>query len=93
MLPRAKSHTPVLVLGPVGVAVEVVHAVPARVLEQFDEKERAFHVFAAEAKVLIEAAGLLRVEVDVKELSRLERLTPRHERSPIPPSCRARLRG
>ena len=38
-----------LVLGAVGVAVEVAHAVPARVLEQLDREEGAFLVLAGEA--------------------------------------------
>ena len=40
MLPRAKSHTPCFVFGAVGVAVEVPHAGPLRVLEQLHEEER-----------------------------------------------------
>ncbi len=58
-----------VVFGAIGVAVEVPHAGPARVLEQFHEKERAFHVLAGEAQVLVESARLLGVEVDVKELA------------------------
>src|SRR5262249_32765097 len=63
-----------LVFRAIGVAVEVSHATPLRVLEQLHEEERAFDVLTAEAKVLIEAPRLLRVEVDVEELVRLERL-------------------
>ena len=74
MLPRAKSHTPCVVFGAVGVAVEVPHAGPLRVLEQLHEEERALHVLAAEAQVLVEAARLLGVQVDVEELAGFQRL-------------------
>src|SRR5690349_901930 len=55
-----------LVFGSIRVTVEVSHARPARVLEQLDEEERPLGVLAAEPEVLVEAAGLLRVQVDVK---------------------------
>ena len=93
MLPQAKSHTPCFVLGAVRVAVEVAHARPLRVLEQLHEEERALLIFAAEAQVLVVAARLLPVEVDVEELARLERLRRRRARSRGRPSARARPRG
>src|SRR3954464_1378230 len=65
---------PLLIFRAVRVAVEVPHAGPLRVLEQLDEEERGLRILAAEAMVLIVAAGLLRVEIDVEELPRLERL-------------------
>ena len=52
----------------------------------FTRKNAAFDVFAAEAQILIEASGLLAVQVDVKELSRLERL--RHAVREIEPGHR-----
>src|SRR5687768_177887 len=48
-----------LVLGAVGVAVEVPHAAPSGVLEQLHEEERGLRILTAEPEVLVEAAGLL----------------------------------
>ena len=63
-----------LVFGAVGVAVEVAHARPLGVFEQLHQEEGALLVFAGEAQVLVVAAGLLAVQVDVEELARFERL-------------------
>src|SRR5439155_18509130 len=63
-----RPHT-VFVFGAVGVTVEVAHAGPARVLEQLDEEESPFGIVAPEAEVLIEAADLLAVQVDVEQLA------------------------
>ena len=57
-----------------------------RVLEQLDQEEGALLIFAGEAQVLIVAARLLAVEIDVEQLARLQRLAdavrevePRHQ--------------
>ena len=78
---QVRPHAPggeiphaLLVFGSVRVAIEVTHAFPLRILEQLYEEERALHVFATEAKILIESARLLSVQIDVKELACLERL-------------------
>ncbi len=74
MLPRGEVPHALLVLGAIGVAVEMPHAGPLRVLEQLHEEERALHVLAAEAEILVEASRLLGVQVDVKELAGFQRL-------------------
>ena len=75
MLPAAKSHTPCFVLGAVGVAVEVPHARPSCASSSsLTRKNARLRVVAAEAQVLVEAPGLLPVQVDVEQLARLERL-------------------
>ena len=74
MLPRAKSHTPCSSSVRYAWLSKCRMPGPLRVLEQLHEEERRLRIFAAEAKVLIEAARLLAVEIDVKELPRLERL-------------------
>ena len=40
----------------------------------FTRKNAPLRILAAEAQILVEAAGLLPVEIDVEELARLERL-------------------
>ena len=52
----------------------MTHAVPLRVLEQLDQEEGALLILAGEAQVLVVAAGLLAVQIDVEQLARLERL-------------------
>jgi hypothetical protein len=76
-----RAHAPggeiphaLLILGAIGVAVEVPHPGPLRILEQLDEEEGGLRILAAETMILVVPAGLLRVEVDVEQLTRLERL-------------------
>ena len=63
-----------LVLGAIRVRVEVARTVVARLLEQLDEKEERLDRLRREAQILIEPAGLLIVEIDVKQLAGLDRL-------------------
>ena len=56
-------------------AIEMTHARPLHVFQQLDEEERAFGVVAAKAQILVEAANLLAVQVDVEQFARLERLS------------------
>ena len=56
------------VFGPVGVGVEVPHAVPPGVLEDLDDVEGVTDPLGAETEVLVELADPLGVEVDVEEL-------------------------
>ena len=49
----------------------------ARALEQAHEQEGLLEVLGAEAEVLVVAADALRVEVDVEELARPQRLADR----------------
>ena len=67
MHPREVPHA-LGVLGPVGVGVEVPHAVPAGVLEQADQVEGVADAFGSEAEVLVVLPDPLRVEVDVEQL-------------------------
>src|SRR5262245_24549673 len=62
---REVAHA-VVVLGAVGVRVEVARIVVADVLEKLDEEERGLDVGGAEAEVLVVAPGRLIVQVDVK---------------------------
>ena len=74
MQPRGKVPHAVGVLGPIRVRVEVARAVVARLLEQLHQEEERLDRFRAEAQILIEAARLLIVQVDVEQLAGLERL-------------------
>ena len=65
---------PVVVLGAVGVRVEVPRAVVAGFLEQLDQEEQRLDRLGAEAEILIEPPGLLIVQVDVEQLAGLDRL-------------------
>src|SRR5918997_1825164 len=62
------------VVGAVGVRVEVQRSGVAGALQQPHEQERLLEVFGAEAEVLVVAPDALRVEVDVKQLARPQRL-------------------
>src|SRR4051812_32449701 len=57
-----------LILGAVRMRIKVTHAGPLRVLQQLHQEERRLGILASEAMILIVAAGLLRVEVDVEQL-------------------------
>ena len=72
------------VLVAVGVGVEVPRAVVAGLLEQLDQEEGVLDVLRAEAQVLVVAADLLAVEVDVEELAVPERLGDARGRSSGP---------
>ena len=54
--------------------VEVARTLVACLLEQLDEKEQRLDRLRPEAQILIEAARLLIVEIDVEELAGLDRL-------------------
>ena len=54
--------------------VEVKWAGIGVIFKQFDEVKIAFQVFGAKAQILVEASGLLAVEVNVKQLSRVNSL-------------------
>jgi hypothetical protein len=56
------------------VRVEVARPVVADVLEELDEEERVARVGRAEAEVLVVAAGILIVQVDVEQLAGFVRL-------------------
>ena len=65
----------VVIIGAVGVGVEVERAEGVAVVgEELDEEETLFDVGGAEAEVLVVAAGLLVVEVDVEEFAGFEGL-------------------
>ena len=68
MQPRGEVPHAVVVLGAVGVGVEVAHPVPPGVLEQLHQVERVTDALAPEAEVLVVLADALGVEVDVEEL-------------------------
>src|SRR3989442_14195818 len=59
----------VLVFRAVGVAAEVSHAGPARVLQQLHEKERSLGVVASEPQILVEPPRFLPVQVDVEQFA------------------------
>jgi hypothetical protein len=62
------SYTSV-VLGAIGVCVEVTWSRVADVLEEFHQPKCRLQIAGAEAQILVEAAGGLVVEIDVKELA------------------------
>ena len=66
-----------VVLGAVGVRVEVARAVVADVLEELHQEERGARVGGAEAEVLVVAARILVVQVDVEQLAGFPRLRRR----------------
>ena len=68
---------PVVILGAVGVRVEVARRVVADVLEELHQEERRLDVRGAEPEVLIVAAGILVVQIDVEQLAGLPRLGDR----------------
>ena len=68
MQPRANSRDVVVVLGAIRMRVEVPRAVVADVLQQLHEEERALDVGRPEAEILVVAAQLLVVQVDVEQL-------------------------
>ncbi len=74
MLPRAKSHTPAS--SSVRYAWLSKCRMPCHFASSssFTRKNAAFGSSLRESQILIEAAGLLTVQVDVKELACLERL-------------------
>ena len=78
---QIRAHAPggevphaALVFGPVRVAVEVTHALPTARPRAASRGRTPPSDPRAETEVLIVAARLLVVEVDVKELPRIERL-------------------
>src|SRR5881409_3032814 len=73
-IPRVPSSSSSCSKTPNGVAIEVAHARPFGVFEQLDEEEGTLGIVAAEPQVLVIAADLLAVQVDVEQLPRVERL-------------------
>ncbi len=65
---------PVVVLGAIGVRIEVARAVVLDVLEKLHQPETGLDVRGAEAEVLIVAARRLIVQIDVKQLAGFPRL-------------------
>ena len=68
---------PSVVLGAIGVGVEVTRAGVADILQELHQEERRLRVGRAEAEVLVVAAERLVVQVDVKQLAGLPRLRHR----------------
>jgi hypothetical protein len=61
-------------VGAVWLHVEGARPVPGRVFQQLDQEKGLLDVLGAESEVLVVSAGLLRSEVDVEQLARLQRL-------------------
>src|SRR5689334_12363871 len=54
--------------------IEVAHSLPGGILQQLHEEEGLLWIHRTKPKILIVAAWLLIVQIDVKELPRIERL-------------------
>src|SRR6516165_3618161 len=55
-----------IVLGPVGMSVEVARTVISDIFEKLDQKEGGLRISSAEAKVLVISPGRLVVQIDVE---------------------------
>ncbi len=58
-----------VIFGAVGMRIEVTRALVAHIFQELDQEEGGFQVARAKAQVLVIAAGILVVQVDVEELA------------------------